>query len=63
MGIQEYCDTRYTENSRPSKRQIIKLICEGELPGIKRGKFYYIDIEKENNQTGDPLVDSVLRAL
>lgn len=61
MGIKEYRETRYTENSRPSEKQIIKLIREGELPGVKQGKFYYIDVDKETNQTGDPLVDAVLQ--
>jgi len=61
MSIKEYREIRYTEHSRPSERQIIKLIREGELPGIRQGKFYYIDIDKEKKQTGNPLVDSVLQ--
>ncbi len=61
MSIKEYRETRYTEYSRPSERQIIKLIREGDLPGTKQGKFYYVDIDKEEKQTGNPLVDAVLQ--
>jgi len=60
MGVKEYRNTRYTADSRPSEKQIIKLIREGDLPGIKQGKLYYIDIEKEETLTGNPLVDAVL---
>jgi hypothetical protein len=59
MGIKEYRNTRYTPDSRPSERHIIKLIREGELPGRRQGKFYYIDVDKEEKLTGNPLVDAV----
>ncbi len=61
MGIKEYRNIRYTEGSRPSVRQIIKLIREGDLPGLRQGKFYYIDIHKEAKLTGNALVDLVLQ--
>ena len=61
MSVKEYRSFRYTENSRPSERQIIRLIREGDIPGIKQGKFYYVDIDKEGKLTGDPLVDAVLQ--
>lgn len=60
MSIKEYCKTRYTPDSAPSERQVIKLVREGELPGFKQGKFYYIDIDKEEKMTGNPLVDQIL---
>ena len=61
MSIREYCDTRYTQASRPNERQIIRLIQRGELPGVKRGKYYYIDISFEEEITGNKLVDHVLQ--
>lgn len=61
MGIKEYRNFRYTPDSRPSERQIIKLIREGDIPGIKQGKFYYVDINKEEKLTGDLLVDAILQ--
>ncbi|MBY0544556.1 MAG: helix-turn-helix domain-containing protein [Gammaproteobacteria bacterium] len=45
MGVKEYRDLRYTPESCPSERHIIRLIREGVLPGVKQGKFYYIDID------------------
>lgn len=60
MGIDEYIDQRYTAKSRPTKRTIIRLIKQGELPGKQIGKFYYINIDAEGRQTGNPLVDKVL---
>ncbi len=61
MSIKEYRKTCYTENSQPSEKQIIKLIREGVLPGIKQGKFYYIDINEDNKLTRNSLVDLVLQ--
>jgi hypothetical protein len=60
MNLDEYLDTRYTKLSRPSKKTLIKLINHGEIPGKKRGRFYYIDVEAESRKTGNPLVDHVL---
>lgn len=60
MSVKEYRETRYTPESRPSERHIIKLVREGVLPGIRQGKFFYIDLDKEEKLTGDTLVDSVL---
>lgn len=47
MSIKEYRITRFTDGSRPSERQIMKLIKDGEIPGVKRGKKYYVDIDAE----------------
>lgn len=60
MTIDEYRDQRYTKASQPCKRTLIRLINEGELPGKKIGKFYYIDVDAESRMTGNLLVDRVL---
>jgi len=61
MNVKEYCDTRYTPNSRPSEKRIVKLIREGELPGLKQGRLYYIDIDAEELHRGNDLVNQVLK--
>lgn len=60
MNIDEYLEARYTRCSRPNKRTLIRWINEGQVPGKKQGKFYYIDIDAEERKTGNPLVDKVL---
>jgi len=60
MNVDEYRETYYTKKSQPSKRTLIKLVKEGELPGRKLGKCYYIDIETASKLTGNVLVDRVL---
>jgi len=60
MNVSEYLETRYTPNSRPSPKRIVKLIREGNIPGIRQGKLYYVDIEQEKLRTGNSLVDSIL---
>lgn len=60
MSIEEYIEQRYTPRSRPTKKTIIRLIKQGELPGKKLGKFYYININAEACKSGNPLVDRVL---
>ncbi|WP_413540182.1 DNA-binding protein [Marinobacter sp. BSs20148] len=32
----------------------------GEIPAVKRGKKWFVDIEAEAQQTGNPLVDGIL---
>ena len=60
MSIEEYIEQRYTPKSRPAKKTIIRLIKQGELPGKKLGKFYYINVSAEAVKTGNPLIDKVL---
>lgn len=59
MSIEEYIEQRYTPKSRPAKKTIIRLIKQGELPGKRIGKFYYINIDAEAAKTGNPLIDKV----
>ncbi len=61
MTIDEYRETCYTTASKPSRRKLIRLIKDGVIHGKKHGKVYYVNIEAEDNLTGNPLVDKVLR--
>lgn len=60
MDIEEYLHTYFGEKSRPSKRIIMGLIKEGQIPGRKLGRHYYVDTEADARSTGNRLVDAVL---
>lgn len=60
MCVEEYIEQRYTPKSRPAKKTIIRLIKQGDVPGKKIGKFYYVDVNAEACKTGNPLIDRVL---
>jgi hypothetical protein len=60
MRIERYTHLRYTEDSRPSPGTVVRWIKEGLLPGRKLGHCYFVDIDKEQRMTGNPLVDRVL---
>lgn len=60
MSVEEYLQTYFSENSRPTRRIITTLVKEGEIPGRKFGKSYYIDVEADARGTGNRLVDKVL---
>lgn len=60
MPISEWRDKRFT--TPPDKRTIQKWCEKGEVPAKKIGAKWYIIVNEELNQTGDPLVDQVLSA-
>ncbi len=50
------------DDATPPARQTITRSCRrGELPAEQKGKIWYIDWEIYQNQTGDDLVNKVLR--
>jgi hypothetical protein len=61
MRIEEYMRTRFAPGSCPALKTLRRWINEGKLPGVKKGHFYFVDIDAEKHTTGNPLVDHVLR--
>ena len=61
MGIAEYQKKRFTEESRPELKTLRSWIDNGELPGKRIGRKYFVNITLEEKATGNPLVDKVLR--
>ena len=45
---------------RPTLRTCRNWCVNGDVPAVRRGGLWFIDIEQEENQTGNDLVDSVL---
>lgn len=59
MNIEEYRMYQFTEQSRPTRRQIVRWIQQGELPGRAIGKQYFVMVN-ERALTRAPLVDRLL---
>ena len=62
ITVEEYIALRYTKMAPPSKRTIIRMINDGDVPGKKVGRRYYVDMNAEIHRTGNPLVNRVLRS-
>lgn len=60
MKLSEYREKRFPEGSRPSQITLRRWCQNGELPYVRRGNLYYIDLDAEEKITGNSLVDQVL---
>lgn len=63
IKVSEFIKRVYGEHdSTPPTPQTITRMCRlGELPAIQQKKLWFIDWEVYQKQTGDDLVDMVLR--
>ncbi|WP_407410050.1 hypothetical protein [Acinetobacter sp.] len=62
IKVSEFIKRVYGEDGTPPARQTITRWCiDGQLPAHKRGKLWFIDWNAYQKQTGDNLVDRVLR--
>ena len=60
MSIAEYRKTRFTPASMPTRQTIAKWCNDGDIPAKQIGSKWFILIQKEQQETGDPLVDRIL---
>ena len=60
MNIEEYRMYQFTEQSRPTRRQIIRWIQQDELPGRAIGGKQHFVMVNERALTIAPLVDRLL---
>jgi len=60
ITIEEFIETQYSPQSRPSKRTVYGWIRESKFPFVtqKMGKRIYINID--SIRTGNPLVDRII---
>lgn len=60
ITIEEYIETYYSHQSRPSRRTVWRWIREGKFPLVtqKMGKRIYI--KTDSTRTGNPLVDRII---
>lgn len=61
MALNEWRQRRFVE-PRPSARTCQNWCVKGDIPAIRRGKLWFIDIDQELNQSGNELADAVLKA-
>lgn len=61
MKLSEYRETRFPKGSRPSPITLRRWCQNGDIPYVRRGNLYYVDLDAEEKQTGNALVDQVLR--
>lgn len=62
IKVSEFIKRVYGIDGTPPSPQTITRFCRrGELPAEQKGKLWYIDWEMYQKQTGDDLVDRVLR--
>ncbi|MDG5498921.1 excisionase [Marinobacter sp. BGYM27] len=58
MELSEWREKRFS--SPPPLRTCQHWAAVGEIPAVKRGKKWFVDVEQEEKQTGNPLVDDIL---
>lgn len=61
MKLSTFAETYFEEGEAPQPNTLRKLIENNDLPGVRIGKIYYVDIQKLE-LTGNSLVDQVLLA-
>ncbi|WP_020682335.1 DNA-binding protein [Marinobacterium rhizophilum] len=61
MKASKYRENFFCDGSKPALSTIRRWIDNGDLPGERIGGVYYVNIGQLST-TGNPLVDSVLKA-
>jgi len=61
IKLRNFIKTQFEEGEAPDRRTLISLIENGQLPGKRIGRDYYIDLQRFE-LTGNSLVDNVLLA-
>lgn len=61
ITVEEFRKRYFVSGSEPDTRTIRAWIDKGELIGRVVGKLYYVDLDRWETNTGNPLVDKVLR--
>ncbi|WP_111748637.1 helix-turn-helix domain-containing protein [Salinisphaera orenii] len=67
ITAQRFREQFFTSDSRPSVNSIRAWLDEGELPGMRIGRRYYVDLDalfsaESQNAAADALVEGVLNA-
>jgi len=56
LSLEAWREQRFAD-PKPKKRTCQLWAQNGEIPAVKRGKLWFIDLEKESKLTGNPLID------
>ncbi|HAS63297.1 MAG TPA: hypothetical protein DCS35_12485 [Vibrio sp.] len=54
-------EIRFPKGGAPDVRICRREIDLGTLPGKRIGRTYYVDIDKEKQATGDPMLDDLMQ--
>lgn len=60
MSIYEWRDNRFVGKRKPSDRTVRKWCEEGQIPCKKIGGLWFVEVESELRDSGNPLVDMVM---
>lgn len=61
ISLQEYRVKFFSDDSRPAYSTVRKWAATGKLPVERRGRAYYVQTDRLNQVTGNPLVDRIMR--
>lgn len=63
ITLEEWRIRTFEEDAGPSKRAVYNWANHGHIPGARKiGGLWFVDPDKVNISTGNPLVDKVLQA-
>lgn len=62
ITVEEFRQKYFAKGSAPAAITVRRWIKSGKLSGQIYGRSYYVDSSQIHNNTGNPLVDHVLRA-
>lgn len=62
MDLSEWREKRFTGDKKPSLRTCQNWAANGDIPAIKIGRLWFVDIDQQARQTGNPLIDQFLAA-
>jgi hypothetical protein len=57
--LKAWRDERFAE-PKPPMRTVQRWAMRGDIPAVKRGKTWFVDLYKEALQSGNPLIDQFL---
>lgn len=61
LALNEWRLRRF-EEPRPSRKTCNNWCNRGEIPAVRRGGLWFVDVDQEKNMSGNDLVDEVLKA-
>jgi len=62
LAIQDWLDDRFTGKNKPSIRTVQNWCNKGQVPAKQIGSLWFIKVKQELIETGNPLVDNVLKS-
>ncbi len=63
LPLKDWAAARFAEGAAPNERTLLQMCRDGRIPAKQFGGkgAWYVEVDIELKQTGDPLVDKVLQ--